>query len=101
MTTVDSSSIKEHMDVIAADGEAIGKVDHMQDGKIKLTKTDSPDGHHHLVPLDWVDHVDAHVHLNKSLSDIRAAASTAGKGGVSATDAVPEVGKHDAVPNKV
>ena len=70
--TVDTSSIKEHMDVIAADGEMIGKVDHFQDGKIKLTKNDSPDGQHHFVPFAWIDHVDAHVHLNKSLPDIRA-----------------------------
>lgn len=69
----DTSKIAEHMDVIAADGQTIGKVDHMQDGKIKLTKNDSPDGQHHLVPLTWVDHVDAHVHLNKSLAEIRAA----------------------------
>ena len=68
----DTSKIAEHMDVIAADGQTIGKVDHMQDGKIKLTKNDSPDGQHHLVPLAWVDHVDAHVHLARSLAEIKA-----------------------------
>ena len=91
MASIDTSQLKEHMDVIAADGELIGKLDHLQDGKIKLTKNDSPDGKHHLVPLDWVDHVDAHVHLNKTLAEIRAA--TAGhKAGASETDAVPEPG---------
>ena len=50
-----------------------GKVDHFQDGKIKLTKNGSPDGQHHFVPVALIDHVDAHVHLNKSLADIRAA----------------------------
>ena len=81
---IDTSSITEHMDVIAADGEKIGKVDHFQDGRIKLTKNDSPDGQHHFVPLDWVDHVDAHVHLNKSLADIRVATGSPG-----ASEAVP------------
>ena len=75
---IDTSSIKEHMDVIAADGEKIGKVDHFEDGKIKLTKTDSPDGRHHFVPVAWIDHVDAHVHLNKSLADIRASTVSPG-----------------------
>jgi hypothetical protein len=49
-----SSQIKEHMDVIASDGQKIGNVDHL-DGKdkIKLTKGDAPDGKHHLIPLGW------------------------------------------------
>src|SRR5229473_2892928 len=38
---------------------------------IKLTKQSSPDGqHHHFIPLSWVDHVDQHVHLNKSGADV-------------------------------
>ena len=74
MGTIDVNKIVEHMDVIAVDGESLGKVDHMQDGKIKLTKNSSPDGQHHFVPLDWVDHVDAHVHLNKTLSEIKTGA---------------------------
>ena len=96
MVDIDTSRIEEHMDVIAADGESIGKVDHMQEGKIKLTKNDSPDHQHHLVPLMWIDHIDQHVHLNKTLAEIRAA--TSGSSGLSKADAVPEVGMHDAVP---
>ena len=93
MANIDTSKITEHMDVIAADGQNIGKVDHMQDGRIKLSKTSSPDGQHHFVPLDWIDHIDQHVHLNKSLSDIRSQAS-----GGATSDAVPEAKIHDAVP---
>ncbi len=62
------SKIQEHMDVISSDGKMVGKVDHL-DGtdKIKLTKQSSPDGqHHHFISLSWVDHVDQHVHLNKT-----------------------------------
>ncbi|WFU75465.1 DUF2171 domain-containing protein [Bradyrhizobium sp. CB2312] len=68
----DVSKIKENMDVISSDKKMVGKVDHL-DGTdtIKLTKQSSPDGqHHHFVPLSWVDHVDQHVHLNKTGADI-------------------------------
>ncbi len=70
---VSTNSIREHMDVIAADGSRIGTVDHLEgESRIKLTKNESDDGKHHLIPLDWVDHVDAHVHLSKSASDVRS-----------------------------
>jgi hypothetical protein len=61
------SRIAEHMDVIASDGVKIGTVDHL-DGpdRIKLSKSASPDGQHHYVPLAWVDRVDTHVHLTKT-----------------------------------
>ncbi len=69
---ISADNIQEHMDVIAADGARIGTVDHMDgSSRIKLTKNDSPDGRHHLIPLDWVDHVDAHVHLTKNADDVR------------------------------
>lgn len=69
----DSRRIAEHMDVIASDGAKIGVVDHL-DGpdRIKLAKNASPDGQHHYVPLAWVDHVDTHVHLNKTAVDAKA-----------------------------
>ena len=62
----DTASIKEHMEVIASDGRRIGLVDHVQGEKIKLTMGSTGHGHHHLIPVSWVDHVDAHVHLNQS-----------------------------------
>jgi len=65
--------IADHMQVIAADGAPIGEVDHLEGDRIKLSKSKSPDGQHHFVPLDWVDHVDAHVHLKKSAAEARAA----------------------------
>ena len=63
------SRIKEHMEVIGADGVHIGTVDRVEDGRIKLTKADSPDGQHHFVPTSWVDHVDNHVHLKKNSAE--------------------------------
>jgi hypothetical protein len=68
-----TTEIKEHMDVIASDGSKIGVVDHLEGAdRIKLTEASTGHGHHHLIPAAWVDHVDAHVHLNKT-SDFVAA----------------------------
>jgi hypothetical protein len=46
---VDFSQIKEHADVIGADGVHVGTVDHVQGDRIKLTKKDSSDGRHHYI----------------------------------------------------
>jgi hypothetical protein len=40
------SKIKEHMEVIGADGVHVGTVDHVEGNRIKLTKKDSGEGHH-------------------------------------------------------
>ncbi len=37
---------------------------------VSSSKSDSSDGKHHLIPLDWVDHIDQHVHLSKSITDV-------------------------------
>ena len=66
------AEIKEHMDVYASCGHKVGKVDHVLGEQIKLTKSDSPDGIHHLVPLAWVAKVDSHVHLSKDHETIEA-----------------------------
>jgi len=74
---VAANEIREHMEVRAADGRSVGTVDHMEgESRIKLTRSDSEDGKHHLIPLDWVDHVDAHVHLNKDVDTVRQEWST-------------------------
>jgi hypothetical protein len=45
--------VKEHMEVIGADGVHVGTVDRMEGSRIKLTKKDSGEGshkgHHHYV----------------------------------------------------
>ncbi len=47
------SAIKEHMDVIGADGVHVGTVDKVEGSRIKLTKKDSGEGshkgHHHFI----------------------------------------------------
>jgi hypothetical protein len=66
--------IKEHMEVLGSDGQHVGTVDYLEGSStIKLTKSDpKAGGQHHLIPTDWVDHVDQHVHLNKSSKDVQA-----------------------------
>ena len=49
----DLSKIKEHAEVIGADGVHVGTVDGVEGNRIKLTKTDSGqgdhEGHHHYI----------------------------------------------------
>ncbi len=64
----DASAIREHMEVIGADGVHVGTVDHVEGDRIKLTKADSSAqleqgegshaGHHHYVSLGLVAGVD-------------------------------------------
>ena len=58
----DASAIKEHMEVIGADGVHVGTVDHVDGQRIKLTKADSGEGshegHHHYISLGLVADVE-------------------------------------------
>jgi hypothetical protein len=49
----DISKIKEHMEVIGADGAHVGTVDRVEGKRVKLTKADSGEGshkgHHHFI----------------------------------------------------
>lgn len=49
----DFTEIREHMEVIGADGVHLGTVDRVEGDRIKLTKADSGagshDGHHHFI----------------------------------------------------
>jgi len=59
---VDSSQIREHMEIIGADGVHVGTVDGVEGHRIKLTKQDSGEGshrgHHHYVSLGLVAEVE-------------------------------------------
>jgi hypothetical protein len=60
----DTSSIKEHMKVVGADGVHVGTVDHLDGDRIKLTKDDSPQGpngegaKHHYLPVGLVAEIE-------------------------------------------
>ena len=66
--------ITERMEVIAADGEHVGTVDHLdKDQSIKLAKTDpAAGGVHRWIPLSWVDRVGDKVRLSMSKDEIDA-----------------------------
>lgn len=53
---VDLSSIKEHMEVIGADGVHLGTVDKIEGDRIKLTRADSGShaDHHHFISAGLV-----------------------------------------------
>ena len=62
--------IEEHMEVVGSDGEHVGIVDHLQDGKLKLTKHDSgADGVHHFIELSTIANIDSFVTLNVTAED--------------------------------
>ena len=66
---VDTTQIKEHAEVIGADGVHVGTVDHLDGNRIKLTKADSGEGshagHHHYISLGLVaDIEDGKVRLS-------------------------------------
>jgi hypothetical protein len=60
----ETSSIREQMTVIGADGVHLGTVDRVDGDRIKLTKADSPQGpdgegaRHHYIPLGLVAEVE-------------------------------------------
>jgi hypothetical protein len=58
----DVTAIKEHMEVIGADGAHVGKVDRVVGERIKLTKQDSGEGahkgHHHFISIGLVADVE-------------------------------------------
>ncbi len=59
--------IKEHMEVAGSDGQHVGTVDGVEGDRIKLTKSDASDDHHHFLDLALVDRVeDNRVYLNVS-----------------------------------
>ncbi len=54
--------IREHMEVIGADGVHVGTVDRVEGDRIKLTKKDSGEGshrgHHHFIDMGLVAEVE-------------------------------------------
>ena len=54
-------NIREHMEVIGADGVHIGTVDKIEDNRIKLIRADSGEthhDHHHYIPKGLVAEVE-------------------------------------------
>lgn len=68
-------NVEAYMEVVGADGQHIGTVDH-QDGpdKIRLATIDpNSGGRYRFIQVDWIDHVTgAKVHLKMPAKTIKA-----------------------------
>jgi hypothetical protein len=68
--------IREHMQVIGADGVAIGTVDRVEGERIKLTKQDSGlahSDHHHYIPRGLIAAVEGESVRLSANADVAAA----------------------------
>jgi hypothetical protein len=72
---IQSSEIREHMEVVGSDGGHVGKVDKVMGAEIELAKFDFGAGFkHHLIPVTWVDHIEADkVFLNMTKDAAKSA----------------------------
>jgi hypothetical protein len=71
---IDTTEIRNDMDVVGSDGQHVGSVDHMEGGtRIKLRKSDpAAQGQHHYIPVEWVQSVEGRtVRLSKSSEEAR------------------------------
>ena len=72
---MDTSQVKEHMDVVGSDNEHVGTVDKVEGQRIKLARKDpSAGGEHHYIDLSKVSSVqDGKVRLACSAQEARQA----------------------------
>jgi hypothetical protein len=54
----DLTAIREHMEVIGADGVHVGVVDRVENNRIKLARSDSEDHRHHFIDAGLVAEVE-------------------------------------------
>ena len=66
-----TKDIAEHMEVVCSLGMHVGTVDPILGNEIKLTKNDSEDGMHHLIPISLVAKVDQKVHLSEPCTEVK------------------------------
>ena len=71
---IQSSEIREHMEVLGSDGGHVGKVDKVMGGDIELAKLDFGSGlKHHLIPMTWVERVEEDkLQLNRTKDTAQA-----------------------------
>ena len=62
--------IRQHMNVIDANGEVCGKVDSVDGDRVKLTRSDSSDGQHHWLDMNEVAGIEGgQLRLRQSAGD--------------------------------
>jgi hypothetical protein len=74
---IDHSKIKEHAEIIGADGVHVGTVDRVEGNRIKLIKKDSGEGkhegHHHYLDLSLVAEVEGETIRLSANADVAVA----------------------------
>ena len=88
----DATQIRPHMTVLGSDGGHVGTVDAVEGNRIKLTKRDAADQHHHYLDMGQVARVDSAVHLNTGV-----AAALAGAGAAAGTAAAGDAGTGESL----
>ena len=70
---VDSSKIREHMEVIGSDGQPVGKVDRVEGNRIKLKNNDpAAQGQNRYIPLDSVSSVEGNsIRLSQTAQEAK------------------------------
>ena len=70
------TDIKEHMEIIGADGVHVGTVDKIEGNRIKLTKKDSGEGshkgHHHYIDRGLVAGIEGDINAKSGSSSLSA-----------------------------
>lgn len=70
---IDVSQIQEHMPVVGSDGGHVGTIDHLEDQRIKLTRTDpEAAGKHHFIHVDSIASIEnGEVRLNRTAAEAK------------------------------
>ena len=70
---IDTSKIQEHMPVVGSDGGHVGTIDHLEDQRLKLTRTDpDADGKHHYIHVDSIASIEnGEVRLNRTTAEAK------------------------------
>lgn len=59
---MDTSLIRENMDVISSDGQRVGQVARLEPDRLAV-RAPGRSGEPGFVPLDWISRIDEHVHV--------------------------------------
>lgn len=70
---IDTSKIREHMEVLGSDGQHVGTVDKVEGNRIKLSKSDpAAQGQHQYIPLDSVGSVENNaIRLRQTAQEVK------------------------------
>ena len=73
--------VRAGQQVLGSDGGMIGVVEEIEGDVIAVRGAAEHGSDHHHVPVDWVDHVDTHVYLNRTAALARETWTAHGSAG--------------------